>query len=63
MLSLIRGLFIFVVLLVLALLGAYVYLRMSLPKVNGSLTIPGLGESVEIVRDQYAVPHIYAKSE
>jgi penicillin G amidase len=63
MLRLLRGLFIFVVLLVLALLGAYVYLRMSLPKVNGSLTIPGLNESVEIVRDQHAVPHIYAKSE
>jgi penicillin G amidase len=63
MLRLLRGFFIFIVLLVLALLGAYVYLRMSLPKVNGSLTIPGLTESVEIIRDQHAVPHIYAQSE
>lgn len=63
MLRLLRGLFFFVLLLILAVVGAYVYLRMSLPKVNGSLTIPGVSESVEITRDQHAIPHIYAKSE
>jgi penicillin G amidase len=63
MLRFVRGLFIFVILLALALLGAHVYLRMSLPKTSGSLTLSGLQESVEVVRDQHAVPHIYAKSE
>jgi penicillin G amidase len=62
MLALVRGLFFLVVLLVLAVLGAYVYLRMSLPKTSGSLTLPGLQESVEVTRDLNAVPHIYAKN-
>ncbi len=48
--------------LLLALLGAFVYLRTSLPKLNGTLTLPGLGAPVEIVRDDNAVPHIYAES-
>jgi penicillin amidase len=63
MLHLVRGLFFLVVLLILAVLGAYFYLRMSLPKVSGSLTVPGLQESVEVTRDQNAVPHIYAKNQ
>jgi penicillin G amidase len=63
MLRLVRGLFFLVVLLVLVVLGAYFYLRMSLPKISGSLTVPGLQESVEITRDKNAVPHIYAKNQ
>jgi penicillin G amidase len=63
MLRLLRGLFFFVLLLILAVLAGYIYLRMSLPKINGSLAIPRLSESVEIIRDQHAVPHIYAKNE
>jgi penicillin G amidase len=63
MLRLVRGLFFLVVLLILAVLGAYFYLRMSLPKMSGSLTVPGLQDSVEITRDKNAVPHIYAKNQ
>ncbi len=48
--------------MLLALLGAFVYLRTSLPKISGTLTLPGLSAPVEIVRDENAVPHIYAKS-
>jgi len=48
--------------LLLALLGALFYLRTSLPKISGTLTLPGLGASVDIVRDENAVPHIYAES-
>lgn len=36
--------------------------RMALPKVNGTLRGPGLGAPVEIVRDRWGIPHIYAKS-
>ncbi len=48
--------------MLLALLGAFFYLRTSLPKIDGTLKLPGLGAPVEIVRDKNAVPHIYAES-
>src|SRR5947207_8012591 len=53
-------------LLVLAALGAglgYVYLRQSLPDLEGEIGVAGLGEPVEILRDRYGVPHIFARSE
>ena len=34
----------------------------SLTKIDGSLQVPGLMQTVEIVRDDYGVPHIYAKN-
>lgn len=49
-------------LLLLALLGALLYLRTSLPKTSGTLALPGLTAPVEVVRDRNAVPHIYAQS-
>lgn len=33
------------------------------PEYTGELTIPGLQGPVEIIRDSYAVPHIYAETE
>ncbi len=50
------------VILSLVLLVVFLYLRTSLPKVSGTLTLPGLGAPVEVIRDENAVPHIYAKS-
>src|SRR5688572_26105700 len=35
----------------------------ALPQVEGTLRIPGLSASVEIVRDRWGVPHIYAENE
>src|SRR6185436_8162114 len=52
-------------LLALALLGAggvYVYLRLSLPKVEGEVRLSGLRAQVEVQRDRYGIPHIYAQS-
>lgn len=46
----------------LTLLAAFLYLRSSLPKTRGTLTLPGLTDPVEVVRDANAVPHIYAGS-
>lgn len=45
-----------------AALGGYVYwfTRQALPKTSGSQRVAGLSQPVEIVRDQYGVPHIYA---
>ncbi|WP_172632220.1 penicillin acylase family protein [Dictyobacter arantiisoli] len=37
-------------------------LHQALPKVSGKLVLPGLDASVEILRDRWGVPHIYAKS-
>ena len=36
--------------------------RQSLSKVDGEVRVPGLREPVEIIRDKWGVPHIYAKS-
>ena len=34
--------------------------RLPLPQVQGSVTIPGLIEPVEVIRDRWGIPHIYA---
>src|SRR3954454_4838397 len=33
-----------------------------LPQLQGDLAVPGLKEPVEVVRDRWGVPHIYAKN-
>lgn len=45
-----------------ALAALYVY-RRSLPQVNGTLNVAGLNASVEILRDEWGVPHLYAENE
>lgn len=47
----------------LALHGAYLRLHHSLPKVVGTASVPGLHAKIDIVRDSYGIPHIYAASE
>jgi len=34
--------------------------RRRLPKIEGTLTLPGLSDPVEVIRDRWGVPHIYA---
>jgi penicillin amidase len=41
----------------------YVYLRQSLPRLEGEIPVAGLGAAVQILRDGYGVPHIFAQSE
>jgi penicillin G amidase len=36
--------------------------REALPPIEGGLRVPGLRDSVEVVRDRWGVPHIYASS-
>lgn len=38
-------------------------LQRSLPQISGSRTLSGLRRPVEIIRDRWGVPHIYAKTE
>src|SRR5262245_21235739 len=43
-------------------LVAYWYLRRSRPTVEGTVTVPGITSTVEIVRDADSVPHIFAST-
>lgn len=47
--------------IVLGILG-FVLIRQSFPQIDGSISILGLEEEVEIIRDSYGIPHIYASS-
>src|SRR5215217_952720 len=49
-----------VLLAVIAAAGGYVYVRRSLPLVNGTVKVAGLSAPVEIIRDADAIPHIIA---
>ena len=62
MLRVLKGLFFLILFVFLLLIAGFIYLRFSLPKTRGSLNLPGLQNSVEIIRDGHAVPHIYASS-
>src|SRR5665811_1106650 len=46
--------------------GGYAYYfsitRSPLPQVDGELKVPGLKERVEVIRDSYGIPHIYAEN-
>jgi penicillin amidase len=48
--------------ILLVLTAGYAWLRQSLPQLDGTVTLSGLGAPVDIVRDRYGVPHIYAGS-
>jgi len=50
-------------LILVVFLGGYGYLRSTLPDYNGELTISGLKDNVEIIRDSYGMPHIYAQTD
>src|SRR5258706_11402067 len=53
--------------LVLALVavaaGGWIYLRGSLPAIDGEVAARGLGAPVEVLRDAEGVPHLFAASE
>lgn len=43
--------------------SGYAYIRTSLPATSGRLQLPIFGAAVEVIRDRYGVPHIFAQSE
>lgn len=52
-----------VLVLVAVMAGAYYYfIRLPLPVIDGEIGVQGLEAPVEILRDQWGVPHIYAKT-
>ncbi|HUQ75206.1 MAG TPA: penicillin acylase family protein [Burkholderiales bacterium] len=44
-------------------MGAYSYLRLSLPRVAGEMQISGVAAPIEVLRDPHGIPHIFAQSE
>ncbi len=60
------GLIVIGLLLTMAVGGTlwfHLTVRRSLPKTSGEISLGGLNERVEIIRDLYGIPHIYAKNE
>lgn len=52
-----------ILVLVVLLIGAYYYfVKLPLPMTNGEIKLQGLEAPVEVLRDPWGVPHIYAKS-
>src|SRR5438094_3511609 len=46
-----------------AFVGALLWLyRRPLPQLDGRLSLPGLKQPVEVIRDRWGVPHLYAAS-
>src|SRR5262245_17590433 len=46
---------------VAGVIAAYVYLRQSLPKLEGEVPLAGLAAPADILRDRYGIPHIFAR--
>jgi penicillin G amidase len=46
--------------LIVVIVGGYCWLRATLPNYKGDLIVKGVTGNVEIIRDSYGMPHIYA---
>ncbi|MEH7379664.1 penicillin acylase family protein [Bacillus sp. JJ1533] len=51
-----------ILLLIASVVASYLFLRKSLPLVEGTISVEGLTNEVEVTRDQNGVPHIVAKN-
>ncbi len=36
--------------------------RRAFPQMSGTLVVPGLGDAVEVIRDRWGIPHLFARS-
>jgi len=62
--KLIKKLLLFVLLIiVLVCAGGYIYLLNQKPQYSGKITLEGLQREVEILFDEYGIPHIYGQNE
>src|SRR3546814_2427882 len=60
---LLRGLLVLAAVAVVIGGAGYLWLRQSLPAIDGEAAAPGLAREVEVVRDRWGVPHVYAQSQ
>jgi penicillin amidase len=55
------------IILVIAMIAGLIFIRhishKGLPEYSGTLDLKGIKEEVTVIRDEYAIPHIYAKNE
>ncbi|TAK85996.1 MAG: penicillin acylase family protein [Betaproteobacteria bacterium] len=51
------------IVIALGIAGGDLFLRRSLPVTSGEIAVAGLAAPVEILRDRYGIPHIFAQSE
>lgn len=58
-----RLLWLIAVLVLIAIVAAFIYRQLTLPKIDGVSTIAGLSAPVDVVRDSEGIPHIYAASD
>ncbi|MGH6912317.1 MAG: penicillin acylase family protein, partial [Geminicoccales bacterium] len=58
----VRGLLALILVLLVVGVAGYLWLRSSLPKLEGEVRVSGLEEAVSVVRDRFAIPHIEAES-
>ncbi|MBP2239762.1 penicillin amidase [Cytobacillus eiseniae] len=49
--------------ILIAIIGLYIYISRSLPQTNGEVKIGSITSAVEITRDEVGVPHILAENE
>ena len=55
---------ILIIMLVIPAIGAglYIWLKTSLPDIDGTVAVEGISGSVDILRDEWGIPHIHAES-
>src|SRR5256885_2054651 len=56
------GAAVLVVIAALAVAGAYLYLRRSLPQIRGTVVVQGITAPLDIIRDEDAVTHVFAST-
>ena len=52
---------IFFTLIIVVVIGVYIFLQSTLPKTKGHIALEGLSAPVEVIRDKWGVPHIFAQ--
>lgn len=57
-----RGLAGLLLVLFVVAAGGYLWLRTSLPRLSGDITVAGASAEIEIIRDRHAIPHIRARN-
>ncbi len=57
----VRVMLVSLVLVLVAAGAGYLYLRQSLPRTEGEIRVAGVSAAVEIQRDRYGIPHIFAQ--